>query len=110
MSLYKCSVCNYIEELDELTQPCLKCGALPASRKQLDEAQTELIYNSDRTNDINMEIISLCAQIIDLCDEGVDIALDPTCIKGFIQTNDRAWEIKQLLKAEIESHIGKGKW
>lgn len=110
MALYKCTVCNYIEEADELTGRCIKCNAPVEKFTELSEDAVEKIYASDRTNDINMEIITLCAKIVDLCDEGIELNLDPACVKGFTLANDSAWQIKQVLKAEIENHIGKGKW
>ena len=41
---------------------------------------------------------------------GIELNLDPNCVKTFEYANDKAWEIKQMAKAEIENHIAKGKW
>ena len=110
MKLFKCSVCNYMIEAEKVEKECLKCGAPPSSFQELSEEDAQKIYQSERTNDLLMQISSLSMQIAEICYEGVEIDLDPTCVKAFTYANDKAWEIKQLVKAEMENHVGKGKW
>jgi len=57
-----------------------------------------------------MEIVSLASRIVELCEEGINIDLDPPCVKDFINAKDEAWIIKQRAKAEIETHMKRGKW
>jgi hypothetical protein len=97
-------------EAESIDEACLKCGAAPSAFRELTEEEAEKVYNSERTNDLLMELDKLCMKLVDIAYEGVDINLDPACKKLFTYTNDKAWEIKQLVKAEIENHIGKGKW
>ena len=68
------------------------------------------IYAADVTNDIHAEIVALSGTIISLCEEGLEIGLDPACIDLFKKTKDSQWMIKQFSKAEIESHVKKEKW
>ncbi len=107
--LFKCSVCGYIHEGDEAII-CPKCNAQPDKFIELTQEESEKIYISDRTNDIHAEIISLSMQIADLATEGIEENLDPGCVKLFQQALNEAWVIKQRSKAELESHMKKGKF
>ena len=109
-SLWKCSVCGYIHEGSDAPEVCPKCGAPKEKFEQLGSEDAEKIYKSDRTNDIHMEIVNLSMRIYELCKEGLDIALDPACVKIFGKAKDESWVIKQRSKAEMASHMGKGKW
>ena len=110
MKLFKCSTCNYMFEGEAIEQECLKCGAPPSDFKELSEEEAEKVYQAERTNDLLMQLSSLTMEIAEICYEGIEIGLDPACIKTFTYANDKAWEIKQLAKAELENHIAKGKW
>jgi hypothetical protein len=76
----------------------------------LSEEDAKKVINSDRTNDIHMEIIKLAMKIKNLAKEGIEINLDPPCVALFKQAHDEAWVIKQRSKAEIAGHVGRGKW
>lgn len=108
--LFKCEVCNYIHEGEEAPDFCPKCGAPKEKFVQLTEDESKKVYDSVRTNDIHMEIISLATAIIDLGLEGIDLDLDPACTQLFKKAIDEAWIIKQRSKAELEGHVKKGKW
>lgn len=108
--LWKCSVCGYIAEGDKAPEKCPKCGAPSEKFNVLEESDAKKIYDSDRTNDIHHEIAAYAAKIIKLCEEGVEINLDPGCNAAFIASKNRAWEVKQLVKAEVATHVGKEKY
>jgi len=108
--LWKCSVCGFLHEGDEAPEVCPKCGAPKEKFSALSEEDANKIYASDRTNDIHMQIINLAMKIKDLAKEGIEINLDPPCVALFKQAHDEAWVIKQRSKAEIQGHVGKGKW
>jgi len=108
--LWKCSVCGFIHQGLEAPDVCPKCGAPKEKFTVLTEEAAKKIYDADRTNDIHMEIIKLAMKIKDLTKEGIEINLDPPCVALFMKAHDEAWVIKQRSKAEIEGHIGKGKW
>lgn len=108
--LFKCSVCNYIHEGDEAPDVCPKCGAPKEKFVELSKEAVDKVYASDRTNDIHMEIIALASTIQELALEGIEIDLDPACVKVFENALNESWVIKQRSKAEIEGHVGKGKW
>lgn len=108
--LWKCSVCNMIVEGEEAPDKCPKCGAPKEKFVELNEEESKKVYSSDRTNDIHMEVIDLCAKITKLCEEGIEIDLDPGCKKAFENAKDEVWIIKQRCKAELQTHMTKGKW
>lgn len=108
--LWKCLVCGMVVEGDEAPDKCPKCGAPKEKFSQLSEADAKKIYDSDRTNDIHMEIVDLTMRIVKLAKEGIEIDLDPPCVALFKDAIKEAWIIKQRSKAEIAGHLGKGKW
>lgn len=108
--LWKCSVCGYIHEGEEAPGECPKCGAPREKFVLLGDEDAAKIYNSDRTNDIHMELIGLTARIVELCKEGIQLNLDPPCVAAFTMAKNEAWVIKQRSKAELEGHMKKGKW
>ena len=110
MALFKCSVCNYMYEGDEAEHVCLKCDAPTTAFRELSEEEAEKVYASEETNDLLMELDKLAMEMASLANYGIELNLDPNCVKCFAYANDKAWEIKQLAKAEIENHIAKGKW
>jgi len=57
-----------------------------------------------------MEVITLIDKVISLSHEGIKLNLDPNCVSAFNQAINEGYIIKQRCKAEIENHIGKGKW
>jgi len=108
--LWKCSVCGYVHEGSEAPEKCPKCGSPKEKYNALSEEDAKKIYDSDRTNDIHMEIIKCAMKIKALAKEGIEINLDPPCVALFKQAHDEAWVIKQRSKAEIAGHVGRGKW
>lgn len=108
--LWKCSVCGYMHEGPDAPVVCPKCGSPKDKYVTLPEEDVKKIIDSDRTNDIHMEIIKLAMRIKNLAKEGIGINLDPSCVELFKQARDEAWIIKQRSKAEIAGHLGKGKW
>ncbi len=108
--LQKCTVCGYVHEGDQAPEVCPKCGAPKEKFIDLSEEDTKKIIDSDRTNDIHMEIISLAMKISKLAKEGIQINLDPPCVALFKQAQNEAWIIKQRSKAEIAGHVSRAKW
>lgn len=108
--LWKCSVCGYIHEGEDAPDLCPKCGAPKDKFALLSAEDADKIYKSDRTNDIHMEIINLAMKINELCEEGIKLNLDPPCVASFEKAKKSSWVMKQIAKAELAGHMGKGKW
>jgi len=108
--LWKCSICGYVHAGDEAPDQCPKCGNPKEKYTALSAEDAKKITDSDRTNDIHMEIIKLAMRIRKLAQEGIAINLDPPCVALFQQADKEALVIKQRSKAEIAGHVGRGKW
>ena len=108
--LWKCSVCGFMHDGDTPPEKCPKCGAPAEKFNALSDEDAKKVYDSDRTNDIHMEIIQLAMKIKELAKEGIEINLDPPCVALFEQAKHEAWIIKQRSKAELAGHMSKGKW
>ena len=108
--LFKCTVCNFVWEGETAPAICPKCGQPHEKFNELPAESADKIYQSERTNDIHMEMITLIDKVIELAYEGIELNLDPNCVNTFKQAVDEGYIIKQRAKAELEGHIGKGKW
>lgn len=108
--IWKCSVCGFMHEGDNAPEKCPKCGAPAEKFTALSEDDAKKVLSSERTNDIHMELVKLSMKIIALCEEGIEIDLDPPCVALFKNAKEEARIIKQRSKAEIAGHISRGKW
>jgi rubredoxin len=108
--LWKCNVCGFVYEGTEAPEKCPKCGVPKENFVELSEQDAKKVYDADRSNDIHMEIIELAGKIAKLSEEGIQLNLDPACVKAFDMAKDEVWIIKQRSKAELAGHMSKGKW
>ncbi|MGV8905234.1 MAG: rubredoxin-like domain-containing protein [Acetobacterium sp.] len=108
--IWKCGVCGYTMEGEEAPAVCPRCGSPREKYAQLSAEAAEKIYDSYRTNDIHMELVTLAEKMIHLSREGIIINLDPTCLSLFKKTEAMGYIIKEMSKAEMVVHISKGKW
>jgi hypothetical protein len=108
--LWRCSVCGFMKGgTDEPPRQC-DCGAPAEKFAALSEEELKRNQEIDRANDIHMEIINLTMRITDLAKKGIALNVDPSCVALFKQVHFDAWAIKRRSKAEIASHVNKGKW
>jgi len=108
--MWRCGVCGYIHDGEEAPEKCPKCGAPKEKFTALEEAAAEKIEVSRYTNSLQMELSTLMETVKDLCIAGIEDDLDPPCVSIFKETLKFATETQQKIKAEIQSHISKGKW
>ena len=108
--LWKCSFCGYVHEGNDAPEKCPKCGNPKDQFSSLSEEDAKKVLDSDRTNDIHMEIINLAMKIETLAKEGIEINLDANCVSVFKKAVNDTWVLKQRSKAEIAGHVSKGKW
>ncbi|HIE50866.1 MAG TPA: rubredoxin [Armatimonadetes bacterium] len=110
MAKWKCGVCGYIHEGDEAPEQCPKCGAPKEKFAQLTAEEAELVERSRLSNGLHLQLSTLLEEVICVAARGVEDNLDPGCLKIFTQARDCAWVLRQMIKAEIATHVGKGKW
>lgn len=108
--MWKCTVCNYLHNGEEAPHKCPKCGAPQEKFNELSGDNKEKVERSRFTNSLLRELITMMEEIEQIAIEGIEDDLDPGCKKVFMDTLEAAEFIKQTSTAEIENHIGKGKW
>ena len=110
MTVFRCTVCGYKHEGPDAPDFCPKCGAPKDKFAQLDDESAKKVVSAARTNSIHAELVAMADRIVALAQEGIDINLDPPCVTLFHKAVEEAVHIRQRSKAEIEGHVGKGKW
>lgn len=108
--MWKCRVCGYIHEGESAPEKCPKCGAPQDKFEAVADDARELIERSRYTNQLLAALMDIGAQLEDLAYEGIEDNLDPGCVRVFNYVQKAAVEMKQMAKAEIQTHISKGKW
>ena len=110
MAVWKCSVCGYMHWGEEALDKCPKCGVSKEKFELLDEAAEGLVTKSRYTNELHMELFGLLTQVLEICEEGAEIDLDPGCFKIFDELFKVSVEKQQEILAEVATHVNKGKW
>ncbi len=110
MPFWRCRSCSLILELPEPPDKCPKCGASKDMFKELTEEEVDLIIKSRRTNSLHLKALNLLEELLSIAEEGIKDGLDPACVKIFNEEKEFATLTIQKIKAELETHIKKGKW
>lgn len=107
---WRCTVCGYIHDGDAPPETCPKCGA-PAERyEKVDAERAGLIDRSRFTNLQEIKLLELLDQVRGTAARIEEDALDPGCVALAKKARAAAWELSQNVKAELETHMKKGKW
>jgi hypothetical protein len=69
-----------------------------------------VIERAGFANSLLMQLHLLMDQVMDVAEDGIDDNLDSNCAKIFGQAFEQAQDLQQLVKAELHSHVSKGKW
>ena len=110
MKKWKCEVCGYIHDGDEVCASCPKCGAAAEKFTELDEKAAGLIERSRHTNALHAQLIDLARQIERVCEDGIRDALDPGCVDVFEKSLKASYIQMKLSMTEMQGHMNKGKW
>jgi rubredoxin len=110
MAKIRCTVCNLILDTDEIPDKCPRCGAPKEKFEKLADDKANLVDRCRLTNDLHMRLETLADKILKVAEAGIKDNLDPACVVVFTKAKQDAAMIKQYVKAEIQSHISKGKW
>ncbi len=108
--MWRCGACGYVGDNEELPDNCPKCGALKGKFGPLEDKAMESVERSRFTNSLHMNLFALLEQVMDLAEDGIDDNLDPGCVQIFERALEEAEILQQSIKAELQSHMGKGKW
>lgn len=107
---WRCQVCGYVHDGEAAPAKCPKCGASQDKFAQVPEEEAALIERSRLTNQLHMELGCLVDKVQKIAEQGITDNLDPGCITVFKKALQAAVEVQQSVKAEIQTHISKGKW
>ncbi len=108
--MWQCGSCNYVWEGKEPPDKCPKCGAAKEKFVELDAKRVGLVERSRYTNGLHLQMFALMEQVVAVAEDGIDDNLDPPCVRIFKRALEHAEFTQQAIKAEIQGHVGKGKW
>ena len=110
MKKFRCTVCNFIYEGEDAPDKCPRCGSPKEKFEQIPEEKVKLIERSRLSNGLHMHLATLLEEVSQVASKGIEDNLDPLCLAIFTKAKDEAHLLRQFIKAEIQVHIGKGKW
>ncbi|MCI4435533.1 MAG: rubredoxin [Ignisphaera sp.] len=110
MPMWKCKVCGFVFEGPEPPEKCPKCGSPKDQFVKLSEEEEKLILRSRLTNSLHIEAYTLLQRLLEIAEKGIQDNLDPPCVKIFTEEKEFALTMMQKIKAELETHMKKGKW
>ncbi len=108
--MWRCGNCNFTLQGEEAPDKCPKCGAPKEKFVKLEADHVEKIERSRYGNTLLMELNSMMEALAEMSEAGIEDDLDPPCVKLWQECLDFSAFARQSLKAEIQNHIGKGKW
>lgn len=108
--MWRCTVCGFIYDGEEAPQTCPRCGSPKEKFERVELEKATLITRSRLSNYLHQKIYTLLEEVKEAAARGVSDDLDPTCVKIFKEAERRSHLLQQMIKAEIQGHINKGKW
>jgi hypothetical protein len=78
--------------------------------EKLTDDAARLIDKSRFTNLLHHKLAAVLDEVTAISDKGIADNLDPACVDIFKKAKSEAFIISQMIKAEIQTHISKGKW
>lgn len=108
--MWKCGVCGYIHDGEGAPEKCPKCNAPQDRFEALNDDAAALIERSRYTNQLLAALMDVSDELEGLALEGIEDNLDPGCMGVFKYVQKAAVEMRQMAKAEIQTHISKNKW
>jgi rubredoxin len=110
MNKWRCGVCGLVLDGENPPDVCPKCGAPKEKFEKVAEEQAKSIDRARFTNGLHIELFTLMSKVAELAQKGIEDNLDPPCVKIFTEAKEQANLFQQKIKAEIQTHISKGKW
>jgi rubredoxin len=110
MKKFRCTVCGYIHEWNDLPDKCPRCGASREKFEQIPEDKAKLIDRSRLTNGLHKRLFTILKDVETIATSGIEDNLDPDCVAIFTKARQEAALIRGFIRAELEVHMKKGKW
>jgi len=110
MQKFRCTVCEYIHEGNDVPDGCPRCGASKEKFQKIPEEKAKLIDRSRVTNGLHKRVFTLLGDVEKMATTGMEDNLDPGCVAIFTRAKQEAALIRRFIRAELQVHISKGKW
>lgn len=110
MKKWRCGVCGYIHDGESPPERCPKCGAPKEQFAEVPAEGAALLERSRLSNALHAELHALMDRVAAVAAKGIEDNLDPGCVALFKYATGQAGIIQAMIKAEIATHLGKGKW
>lgn len=107
---WKCSVCNFVWEGEQPPEICPKCASPGEKYAAMKDEHIALMVRSSKTNALHIELLSLLPRLMKIAEDGIEDNLDPRCVTLFQRLKSDAEFLKASSMAELEGHVGRGKW
>lgn len=108
--LWRCTICGYVHDGESSPGECPRCGSPGDKFDSVPEDKVKLINRARLTNGLHMEMHNKLKEALGLAEKGIEDNLDPGCVNIFTTVRDESFTLMQMIKAELEIHMGKGKW
>ncbi|MGE5550271.1 MAG: rubredoxin-like domain-containing protein [Bacteroidota bacterium] len=110
MKKWRCGVCGYIHDGGDPPERCPKCGAAKEMFSEIPADGAALLERARLSNGLHAELHALLGKVREVAQRGIDDNLDPGCVAVFRYALAAAEVAQGTIKAEIATHVGKGKW
>jgi rubredoxin len=110
MQKFRCTVCGYIHEGNNVPDKCPRCGASRDKFEKIPEDKAKLIDRSRLTNGLHKRLFTILEDVEKIAATGMEDNLDPACVSIFTRAKQEAALIRGFIRAELGVHAGKGKW
>lgn len=69
-----------------------------------------MVERSRFTSDLHVQLQALLQEVASVAEKGTKDNLDPRCLEIFTHAGELSWMLRQRSKAEVQTHVNKGKW
>lgn len=108
--MWRCGGCNLVWDDEAPPAVCPQCEARQKRFVLLDPAAASRIEEARFGNSLLMQLHLLLEQVQDVAEDGLDEELDPGCARVFGEAALAAERLQPMIKAEIQAHVGQGRW
>lgn len=108
--MWKCGNCGYVYDGNSPPMKCPKCGAPKEQFKEIEEGAAKLIEKSRLTNEMHIAISGVYKKVQKWANVIKEENLDGPCVALADRVLKDTHETIQAIKAELETHMKKGKW
>jgi len=110
MKKWRCDLCGYLHNGDELPNNCPKCSVPKDRFFLLDEEETEMMEDAIETKEKYVQILARLDEVMLLAQEGIELDLDDGCNMIFQKAKEEIAGIHKMIKDELAGHAQQCVW